>query len=96
MQVHDELLVEVADGEEDVVENIRHLMEENSIGIPLLVDVEIHDPSWAHVVDADKIKEAQYPSEREKEQTIPISDEHDCVWKQKYEVLVTAMEAVVT
>jgi DNA polymerase I-like protein with 3'-5' exonuclease and polymerase domains len=98
MQVHDELLVEVADGEADVVNNIRNLMEENSIGIPLLVDVEIHDPSWAHVVDADKIKEAQYPAEREKEQRIKNSAitywNHHCIWRQKYEELVNTEEVV--
>ena len=84
MQVHDELLVEVAKGEEEVVERVRTLMEENSIGIPLLVDVEIHDPSWAHVVDADKaIQEAQYPADGEKEQL----EGHYCIWRQKYEDL---------
>ena len=86
MQVHDELLVEVADGEEVVVENIRRLMEENSLDIPLLVDVEIHDPSWAHVMDADKLKEAQYPAERAREETISL--EHECEWKEKYETLI--------
>ena len=92
MQVHDELLVEVAKGEEEVVERIRTLMEENSIGIPLLVDVEIHDPSWAHVMDADKaIREAQYPADREKEQL----EDHYCTWRQKYEDLVKTEEVIV-
>ena len=67
-------------------------MEENSIGIPLLVDVEIHDPSWAHVVDADKaVREAQYPADREKEQL----EDHYCTWRQKYEDLVKTEEVIV-
>jgi DNA polymerase-1 len=92
MQVHDELLVEVAKGEEHVVEQIRTLMEENSIGVPLRVDVEIHDPSWAHVVDADKIKEAQYPAERDKEQTVSL--DHECEWKEKYHRLEKELKSI--
>lgn len=92
MQVHDELLVEVAKGEEYVVEHIRTLMEENSIGVPLRVDVEIHDPSWAHVVDADKIKEAQYPAERAKEQTVSL--DHECEWKEKYHRLEKELKSI--
>ena len=92
MQVHDELLVEVAKGEEYVVPQIRTLMEENSLDIPLRVDVEIHDPSWAHVVDADKIKEAQYPAERAREETISL--DHECEWKEKYETLAEMKEVV--
>ena len=92
MQVHDELLVEVAKGEEYVVPQIRSLMEENSIGVPLLVDVEIHNPSWAHVVDADKIKEAQYPAERAKEQVVYL--DHECEWKEKYNRLKKELESI--
>ena len=92
MQVHDELLVDVAKGEEYVVEHIRTLMEENSIGVPLRVDVEIHDPSWAHVVDADKIKEAQYPAERAKEQTVSL--DHECEWKEKYHRLEKELKSI--
>ena len=92
MQVHDELLVEVAKGEEYVVEHIRTLMEENSIGVPLRVDVEIHDPSWAHVVDAYKIKEAQYPAERAKEQTVSL--DHECEWKEKYHRLEKELKSI--
>ena len=92
MQVHDELLVEVVKGEEYVVEHIRTLMEENSIGVPLRVDVEIHDPSWAHVVDADKIKEAQYPAERAKEQTVSL--DHECEWKEKYHRLEKELKSI--
>jgi DNA polymerase I len=92
MQVHDELLVEVVKGEEYVVEHIRTLMEENSIGVPLRVDVEIHDPSWAHVVDAYKIKEAQYPAERAKEQTVSL--DHECEWKEKYHRLEKELKSI--
>lgn len=89
MQVHDELLVEVVKGEEYVVEHIRTLMEENSIGVPLRVDVEIHNPSWAHV---DNIKEAQYPAERAKEQTVSL--DHECEWKEKYHRLEKELKSI--
>jgi hypothetical protein len=58
MQVHDEIIVEVRDGEEYVIEEIRSIMEVNSLNIPLLVDVETHEPSWAHST-AYKTEETQ-------------------------------------
>ena len=48
MQVHDEIICEIHDSEIDSVpEILKGLLEENSLGIPLVVDMEICEPSWA-------------------------------------------------
>ena len=48
LQVHDEIICEIHDSElREVPSEIRRLLEENSLGIPLKVDMEICEPSWA-------------------------------------------------
>ena len=48
MQVHDEIICEIHDDEHmEVAPSIRQLLVENSLGLPLHVDMEICDPSWA-------------------------------------------------
>jgi len=48
LQVHDEIICEIPNEEiREVPHEIQRLLEENSLGIPLKVDVEVCDPSWA-------------------------------------------------
>ena len=48
LQVHDEIICEVHDSElNEIPPNIQNLLQENSLGIPLEVDVEVCNPSWA-------------------------------------------------
>lgn len=48
LQVHDEIICEIhKDEASEVVPAIKELLEENSLNIPLHVDLEICDPSWA-------------------------------------------------
>jgi DNA polymerase-1 len=48
LQVHDEIICEIPDDEiRDVPDAVQKILEENSLGIPLRVDVEVCDPSWA-------------------------------------------------
>ena len=48
VQVHDEIICEVHDAElNEVTPHIQNLLQENSLGIPLEVDVEVCKPSWA-------------------------------------------------
>jgi DNA polymerase-1 len=48
LQVHDEIICEIPDDEiHSVPSAIQEILEENSLGIPLKVDVEVCDPSWA-------------------------------------------------
>ena len=48
LQVHDEIICEIHEDESsEVVPMIRKLLVENSLDIPLQVDMEICDPSWA-------------------------------------------------
>ena len=48
VQVHDEVISEIASNEiETVVPLIQNTLKENSLGIPLQVDMEICDPSWS-------------------------------------------------
>ena len=48
MQVHDEIICEIHDSELDSIpEKLKELLEENSLGIPLVVDMEVCKPSWA-------------------------------------------------
>ena len=52
LQVHDEIIVEIHDSELDYLPNkIQNLLEQNSLGIPLKVDVELCSPSWANKKD---------------------------------------------
>ena len=48
VQVHDEIICEVHNDElEEVAPHVQRLLQENSLGIPLEVDVEVCAPSWA-------------------------------------------------
>ena len=48
LQVHDEIICEIHNSDLDTVpEQIKNLMETNSLKIPLFIDMEMCDPSWA-------------------------------------------------
>ena len=48
LQVHDEIICEVHNDElEEVTPHIQALLQENSLGIPLEVNIEVCSPSWA-------------------------------------------------
>ena len=54
LQVHDEIICEVHKDEVDeVAPEIRRLMKDNTLDIPLEVDMEVCDPSWAVKKDFD-------------------------------------------
>ena len=56
LQVHDEIICEIHKDEVDeVAPEIRRLMKENTLNIPLEVDMEVCDPSWAVKKDFDDI-----------------------------------------
>ena len=56
LQVHDEIICEIHKDEVDeVAPEIRRLMKENTLNIPLEVDMEVCDPSWAIKKDFDDI-----------------------------------------
>ena len=48
LQVHDEIICEIHDSEmESIPIEIKNILQDNSLDIPLEVDVEICSPSWA-------------------------------------------------
>ena len=48
LQVHDEIICEIHNDELSTIPyNIKTLMEQNSLNIPLYVDMELCDPSWS-------------------------------------------------
>ena len=48
LQVHDEIICEIDNSElEEVPNQIKSLLEQNSLDIPLYVDMEECSPSWA-------------------------------------------------
>jgi DNA polymerase-1 len=48
LQVHDEIICEIhKDEAHEVVPYVKKLLEINSLNIPLQVDLEVCDPSWA-------------------------------------------------
>ena len=52
LQVHDEIICEVHNSElETIPLKVREILEINSLDIPLVVDMEICDPSWATKTD---------------------------------------------
>ena len=52
LQVHDEIICEVHKDEVDeVAPKVKELMKENSLNIPLEVDMEVCYPSWATKTD---------------------------------------------
>ena len=61
LQVHDEIICEIHDSELETIPNvIKNLLEENSLDIPLTVDVELCSPSWATKKDFKVPTEADY------------------------------------
>ena len=56
MQVHDEIICEIHDDEIcEVPQQIQILLEENSLGIPLKVDIDVCQGSWAVKQDWSKV-----------------------------------------
>ena len=52
IQIHDELICEVPeDSYVEISKKVKDILEENSLDIPLVVDVSLCDPSWAHKKD---------------------------------------------
>ena len=47
LQVHDEIICEIHKDDILLIEKIRDILQENSLGIPLVVDMELCEPSWA-------------------------------------------------
>ena len=55
LQVHDEIICEIHEDEfDEVADKVKELMIVNTLNIPLEVDMEICDPSWAIKKDADE------------------------------------------
>ena len=55
LQVHDEVICEIHKDEiKTLPQKIKQCMIENSLNIPLQVDMELCDPSWATKTDLDK------------------------------------------
>jgi DNA polymerase I-like protein with 3'-5' exonuclease and polymerase domains len=62
LQVHDEIVCEIHDDEiREVPLQIQALMEENSLNIPLKVDIDVCDGSWAVKKDWSKLTLTQEP-----------------------------------
>ena len=52
LQVHDEIICEIHDDEiRSIPRQIQQLLEVNSLGIPLKVDIALCTPSWATKID---------------------------------------------
>ena len=52
IQVHDELVFEIHESEyHEVVGDLKDIMEQNSLGLTLQVDIEVANPSWAEKVE---------------------------------------------
>ena len=48
LQVHDEIICEIHESELNYIPaKLKELLEENSLEIPLVVDMEVCEPSWA-------------------------------------------------
>ena len=47
LQVHDEIICEIHKDDVLLIPQIRDILQENSLGIPLMVDMELCEPSWA-------------------------------------------------
>ena len=55
LQVHDEIICEIHKDEIRTIPNdIQQILSTNTLGIPLQVDMELCDPSWASKVDMEK------------------------------------------
>ena len=66
LQVHDEIICEVHESEiRTVPRQICDIMKVNSLGIPLQVDMELCDPSWASKIDMEKaLSNGHFPKVR--------------------------------
>lgn len=68
LQVHDEVVFEIANHEEDwIIPKLVDILQTNTLDIPLYVDIEICDESWASKRDYVIIKDPQIEEKREKE-----------------------------
>ena len=73
LQVHDEIVCEIHDDEIcEVPLQIQRLMEENSLEIPLKVDIDVCEGSWAVKKDWSKISLTQKP------EPVKLEDIIDC------------------
>ena len=55
LQVHDEIICEIhKDDIQTVPYEIQKVLATNSLGIPLQVDMELCDPTWASKIDMKK------------------------------------------
>ena len=55
LQVHDEIICEIHKDEiRTVPEEIQKILSTNTLGIPLQVDMELCDPTWASKIDMEK------------------------------------------
>jgi len=54
LQIHDEVIVEVHDDEWYLVPQIKDCLENIALDIPMIVSVEICQPSWANKIDLGK------------------------------------------
>ena len=58
LQVHDEIICEIHNDEVNTITyEIKNLLENNSLNIPLKVDVEVCEPSWASKRDVTFVKQ---------------------------------------
>jgi hypothetical protein len=55
LQVHDEIICEIHKDDVLLIPQIRGILQENSLGIPLMVDMELCEPSWATKHDFEVI-----------------------------------------
>ena len=64
LQVHDEVICEIDKNEvQEVLPKIRELLKVNTLGIPLDVDMEVCEPSWATKKDASNLLTTEQESE---------------------------------
>ena len=64
LQVHDEVICEIDKDEvQEVLPKIRELLKVNTLGIPLDVDMEVCEPSWATKKDASELITTEQESE---------------------------------
>ena len=77
LQVHDEIICEIHNTELDTIPfDIKRLLEENSLEIPLKVDMEICSPSWATKKDFEVPTIEDYIDW----ENVPFTDESGIEW----------------
>ena len=58
LQVHDEIICEIHKDEiRTIPHDIQRILSTNTLDIPLQVDMELCDPSWASKIDMEKALE---------------------------------------